>query len=204
MRSISASHIVEAFPMRSALLAGLMAVAAVAAADSPPEEGAPQAVKDAWLDGRLETTYALNEHLSPFEIDARVEDGVVRLSGTVESDIEHDLAIRIARDLEGVRDVSSSLKVDGAKPAARPKGDGAERSFSQRVEDATTTARVRLNLIANGNTRGLAIEVDTDNDVVTLRGAVASRKDRMLAEMIARNTDGIASVRNQLEINEQS
>jgi osmotically-inducible protein OsmY len=39
--------------------------------------------------------------------------------------------------------------------------------------------------------------------VVTLKGAVSSRKEKMLAEMIARNTDGIANVRNQLEINEQ-
>ena len=43
-----------------------------------------------------------------------------------------------------------------------------------------------------------------ENDVVTLSGAVRSRKEKLLAEMIARNTDGIARVDNRLEIDQRS
>ena len=46
--------------------------------------------------------------------------------------------------------------------------------------------------------------IDTENDVVTLSGAVRSRKEKLLAEMIARNTDGIARVDNRLEIDQRS
>jgi osmotically-inducible protein OsmY len=61
---------------------------------------------------------------------------------------------------------------------------------------------VKSSLVANGNTKSLAIDVTTHYDVVTLSGDVGSRKNKMLAEMIARNTEGIASVKNKLEYDE--
>lgn len=187
----------------------LMAVGALgpqhAGAQSPPEQQAPQAVHDAWIDGRLETAYELNQQLRAFTIDTTVNGGVVTLSGKVESEIDRELAADIAAAAPGVSEVKSSLTVDsGLNPMRVRRPDGEGRAFGQWVDDATSTARVKSNLVANGNTKGLSIDVDTENDVVILRGAVPSRKDKMLAEMIARNTDGIANVRNQLEINEQT
>ena len=38
------------------------------------------------------------------------------------------------------------------------------------------------------------------NNVVTLRGTVATRADRTKAEQIAKGTEGVKSVRNQLAI----
>jgi osmotically-inducible protein OsmY len=60
---------------------------------------------DLWLKSKIITTYALNEHPNPFEIDATVEDGVVTLSGIVESNIEKELAEEIARGLSYNREV---------------------------------------------------------------------------------------------------
>lgn len=175
------------------------------AAAGPPEASASQAVKDAWIDGRLETTYALNPYLNPFDIDTRVENGVVSLSGSLETEIDRDLALEIANAIEGVREVKHDLKVDPGAMKPTPVDDPeAKRPFSQWITDATTTARVKSNLLSNGSTKELGIEVDTHYDVVTLSGRVDSRKNKMLAEMIARNTEGISSVKNKLEFDEQS
>lgn len=191
--------------VRALACAVLLVAASAAGAKGLPGSEAPQAVRDAWIDGRLETAYALNPQLGQFEIDTSVEAGVVRLAGELGSEIDRKLAIRIARDTDGVREVRSDLTSSEAAPvAALPTDPDAERTFSQKVHDATASARVQSNLVANGNTKDLSIDVDTRNDVVTLKGAVPSRKDKMLAEMIARNTDGIANVRNQLEIDEQT
>ncbi|MBK80047.1 MAG: histidine kinase [Gammaproteobacteria bacterium] len=179
--------------------------APLAAGNDGPGDGASQPIRDAWIDGRLETTYVLNPHLEALDIETDVADGVVTLRGVVASDIDRDLAVAIARGLSGVREVDDQLTVGERGNAGEPAGpaDG-DRSFSQWVRDATATARVKTNLVANGNTRGLAIDVDTENDVVTLSGAVRSRKEKLLAEMIARNTDGIARVDNRLEIDQRS
>jgi osmotically-inducible protein OsmY len=205
MRAAETSDIVKVFAHGLALGVALLAMGAAAGADdAATERSVSQQVKDAWIHGRLETAYALNRYLNPFDIDTEVSDGVVRLTGTLNSDIDRDLAIKIAEGIDGVREVESALAVNpGARPTTPVQGNGEERTFGQWIDDVTATARVKSNLVANGNTKGLSIDVDTENDVVTLKGTVSSRKEKMLAEMIARNTEGIANVRNQLEINEQ-
>ncbi|HEX7035701.1 MAG TPA: BON domain-containing protein [Pseudomonadales bacterium] len=168
---------------------------AVGAVAGPPRED--PAIRDAWLDGRLETAYALNPELSAFDIHADVTDGVVRLSGSVGSEIARDLAVEIAEGMEGVSRVEHRLTISPPVVAA---GDDARRSLLQRIDDLTASARVKSNLAANGNTKGLTINVATHDAVVTLTGAVTSRKEKMLAELIARNTPGIHGVRNELAI----
>lgn len=168
---------------------------AVGAVAGPPDED--PAIRDASLDGRLETAYALNPELSACDIRVDVAGGVVRLSGSVGSEILRDLAIEIAEGMEGVTRVEHRLTISPPVVAA---GDDARPSLRQRIDDLTASARVRSNLAANGNMKGLPIDVATHDAVVTLTGAVTSRKERMLAELIARNTAGIRSVRNELAI----
>lgn len=48
----------------------------------------------------METAFALNRRLKPFSIDTGVENGIAHLSGKVESDVDRDLAARIALNRE--------------------------------------------------------------------------------------------------------
>lgn len=66
--------------------------------------------------------------------------------------------------------------------------------------DASVTERVRTKLASNSNTRDLHIYVDTKNRVVRLRGKVWTREERDLAELLARNTEAVAQVRNDLVV----
>lgn len=159
-------------------------------------------VKDAWLQGKLETALLFNPHLNPFTINTEVKSGKAYLNGFVESDIDADLAGEIAKSIEGIKDVENDLQVDKAKAsAAREDEDYASRQgFRQAVMDATLSASVNTQLLLNSNTSGTSIDVDTENGVVTLSGEVASDEERQLAEMIAKNTDGTRSVKNKLTI----
>ena len=96
-----------------------------------------QAANDAWLKTKLITTYGLNEHLSPFDIDVQVHDGSVTLSGEVETGIEKDLAGQIARSVEGVSSVQNNIAVVGNSNQERQPS-----AFYQSVTDATLTAKV--------------------------------------------------------------
>lgn len=168
-------------------------------ADSHESQSWQGRARDAWLDGRIETAFALNRYLNPFEIDTQVDDGAVKLSGTVDSQIDKELAGEIAKGVDGVREVDNQLAVDPdrADSARQPSPD---RSFGQRVEDATITARVKVALLSSPSTEGLAIDVDTERAVVTLAGEVRSAQERELAERIAENTEGVERVANTLEV----
>jgi osmotically-inducible protein OsmY len=160
------------------------------------EKGAP---KDAWITGKLEATYALNRHLNAFAIDTETTNGVVHLTGNVESDIDRDLATELAKGIEGVVSVDNDLAI---KPDARQaaRNETTQRPFGVFVDDATTTAMVKSKLLANPNTKGLDIDVDTRGDVVTLNGEVATAEEKQLAGELAKNTGDVKEVRNQLVV----
>jgi osmotically-inducible protein OsmY len=153
--------------------------------------------KDAWILGKIETVYLLNQHLNGFTINTDVTNGAVHLTGKVESAIDSDLAGELAKGVEGVTGVDNDLVVDAKARSAVKENT---RAFADWVEDATTTAQVKSRLIANSNTEGLKIDVDTHSDVVTLSGAVASAEEMQLAGQIARNTSGVKGVQNKLTV----
>lgn len=160
------------------------------------------AIKDAWLDGKLESAYLFNEHLSPFDINTDVNNGVVHLTGAVDSDIDRDLAGEIAESIDGVSEVKNDLVVDQANArVARDDDASRERSgFRESVGNATLTAKIKSQLLANSNTSGMAVDVDSDNGNVTLSGTVDSDEEKELIARIAENTSGADSVDNQLMV----
>jgi osmotically-inducible protein OsmY len=164
-------------------------------------------MRDAWVDGKIEASYTLNGYLNPFAIDTDVKNGIVFLSGSVESQVDKDLAAEIAASIDGVKEVRNELIVksesaDTERTADRNAGDN--RDFGDRVNDATTTARVKFELLANDSTEGLQINVDTVNGTVFLNGEVASDQERELAERIAGNAEGVHDVENRLQVASQS
>lgn len=115
----------------------------------------------------------------------------------MESDVERDLAEQVALGVEGVTEVDNRLQVSGEE--VQRQADS-ERSFSARINDATTTATVKSKLLWNRNTEGLDIKVSTRNGVVTLEGQAQSDAASELAERLARNTEGVRQVDNQLKV----
>lgn len=151
---------------------------------------------DTWIKARLVTTYTLNRNLNPFDIEVNVKDGVVTLAGKVDSSVERDLAVEIARSVTGVTEVVDRLSIESDPddvPAELP-------SFSRLVEDATITARVKSRLLWNRNIQWMNINVDTSNGEVVLSGKVESDAVRDLAGQIAGNTENVKKVVNKLEI----
>ena len=165
---------------------------------------------DMWNKAAITTTITLNRHLNPFDIKTEVKDGVATLSGTVESDVDRDLAEELARGVEGIRDVKNKLKVSSdagekraSKSSKKNSKGAAERDFMRKVEDANLTAKVKSQLLWNSNTAGLAIDVDTHNGVVTLSGTVDSAAEADLAKQIARNTNDVLEVENNLKTSDK-
>ena len=68
--------------------------------------------------------------------------------------------------------------------------------------DASITAAVKAELLAESFTPALHIHVATTNRVVTLSGKVKSRDDKEEAERVARAVGGVRSVQDELDIHQ--
>jgi len=96
---------------------------------------------------------------------------------------------------------SASRKVsEAANTIANKASEVAQnvnRSAGPALNDATITARIKAKLLADKVT---GTNVDTTDGAVTITGAVASDKQKALAEKHSRETDGVRSVKNELVI----
>jgi hyperosmotically inducible protein len=79
-----------------------------------------------------------------------------------------------------------------AKESGRKVGTGAN--------DTWLWIKTRFDLAAADDLRDSTINVDVDNDIVTLSGTVASAAQKTRAEAVAKAVEGVKSVRNQLKV----
>jgi len=159
-----------------------------------------EAFKDGWIESKLETALILNKHLNPFEIDIRVDNNVATLEGEVHSDIDKELAENIALGVEGIDSVTNNIKVVEKSSRSSAAKTTKGRSFAQYVEDASTTAAIKTELLASKNVAGLAINVDTYNNTVTLSGDVETGAQKDLAQAIAAKQKEVKDVINKLHV----
>ena len=88
------------------------------------------------------------------------------------------------------------ISEDAKAEEEKKEGD----SFLAAVEDATITAKVKMKLLANEFVDGVDINVDTNENVVTLDGEVKTEAEKDLAEQLVKNMDSVRSVENLLKV----
>lgn len=69
---------------------------------------------DATITTRVKTALLNDPDVGALRIDVNTSGGVVTLSGAVKSKPDEDRAVAVARKVQGVKDVRSSLKVSGS------------------------------------------------------------------------------------------
>lgn len=147
-----------------------------------------QQVDDATLTSKVKAKLTADPEVNPFNIDVDTEDGIVTLRGRVEDPEAKTQAERLARDTSGVRGVRNQIRVGERVGSDVPASDQA------------IAAAVTAELAADSDTSAMNIDVDVQDGVVTLSGVVKSAAARQEAERIARNADGVRSVRNELQV----
>jgi len=69
---------------------------------------------DAGITTNVKTKFAADETVKAYQVDVDTRNGVVTLSGAVETSTAKEQAIRIARETDGVRDVIDQIRVGEA------------------------------------------------------------------------------------------
>lgn len=73
-----------------------------------------------------------------------------------------------------------------------------QQTVGSYVDDATLTARVKARFAKDETVSAMAINVETLKGVVQLSGFAKSEAERDAAAKLARETSGVASVRNDI------
>lgn len=183
---------------------------------------------DAGITTNVKTKMAADDNVKAYQIDVETRNGVVTLTGDVETAAAKQQAVQIARTTEGVRDVVDQIRVtdtaatggffdrdtdtaepgdrdttgtlrEGARDLGDRAGDAADRTGAA-IGDAAVTSAVKAKFLADGTVRGLNIDVDTRAGVVVLNGMVSSRAEADRAVMLARNTEGVDNVVDNLKV----
>ncbi|MCF2947840.1 BON domain-containing protein [Paraglaciecola aquimarina] len=150
--------------------------------------------KDAWIDGKAESTILFSTHLNSFDINTDVKNGVVTLTGKVETEVDKALAEELMLSLDGVQNVNNALTV-------LSKSDiNNDSEIVQKLKDSKVETVVKTRLLFESEVDGLDINVEATNGVVTLEGKVDSEAQRKLAITIAKNTNDVEEVVNKLEL----
>jgi hyperosmotically inducible protein len=158
--------------------------------DEPARAEAKSSSSDAWITTKVKFGL-LSEPggLSPMKINVDTRDGVVTLFGTVETENDKRAAEKHARTINGVKGVHNELQVvpDVAANRVEARDDQLHDAIEKRL----------------GGREGLKddnINVEVKNGVVRLTGTVDGFGERMTALTVARSTEGVKSVIDDLQI----
>jgi osmotically-inducible protein OsmY len=75
-----------------------------------------------------------------------------------------------------------------------------QSSVGEYIDDATITTQVKARMVENKTVDAAAISVETLNGTVMLSGFAKNASERSAAESIARNVNGVKSVRNEIAV----
>ena len=74
------------------------------------------------------------------------------------------------------------------------------KTVGETIDDTTITTRVKTAMLNDPAVGGLGIDVDTFKGVVTLSGRVRSQAERTQAVNLARRVNGVAEVKDALQV----
>jgi hyperosmotically inducible periplasmic protein len=156
------------------------------------------------LSGTVENTAAKEQAINI----ARGTDGVrdvidqIRVGEAAATGGTYDLENRAERGAAEVkeegRELTAEVKEESREAAAKA-GDVADKTGAA-ITDAAITSAVKAKFLADTTVKGLRIDVDTSNGMVTLNGNVSSKAEADRAMTLARNTDGVKNVHSNLKI----
>ncbi|MFB3902762.1 MAG: BON domain-containing protein [Acidobacteriota bacterium] len=143
-------------------------------------------VSDLELRTRLKDLYEKEQTLKDDEIKTDVRDGIVRLEGEVDSPAEKQTAESRAWRMGDVKRVDNNLRVRGGVEGEQPRDE-----LARRVEFELYSSRA-FDLEP--------IQIRSDQGIVILQGQVRSDAEKLLAEKLAKEVDGVKGVRNNLSV----
>lgn len=191
----------------------IAAILVLGACSTDPKPSAEVRVTNSDVEKALKARIANEPRLASLriDVDADVDKNEITLKGTVPSESQRTQIVEMAKaSRPGARvvdkidvkppEVARSEYTDDMARETRVKAKDRGDRIGNSIEDAWIHTKVVAKLMGDSQTPARKINVDVDNNVVTLRGNVESLVARDEAERIARGTDGVKRVINLLKV----
>lgn len=196
---MSQKHLVTGLAVVS-LLGLTMTAPALTPVVSAASPAIAQQPTDDQLKDRINFRIDTNNDIRKYDIKVKVDKGVVTLSGDVATAAQKAEAARTAK-IDGVMRVDNQITVDPNedKTVAERMKNGLSKT-GDKIDDAWITTKIKWFFVGEDSLKDSHINVDTVNNVVTLKGTVTNAAGKARAEHLAEMTDGVKRVVNQLTI----
>jgi len=164
------------------ICAAIAAAATLAAPAAAQDAGTNVTNRDITL--AIETELLINDRTPAHLVDVRAQNGVVTLTGSVNTMLAKEQAAKVARATRGVESVVNRIDV--------PPSGRSDRAIRENVQAA---------LLNDAATESFEIDdVDVNDGFVTLTGTVDSWRERTLAEDVAKGVRGVRGVTNDIAV----
>jgi hyperosmotically inducible protein len=166
-------------------------------------KGSDHPIDDSVITTKVKARLVKDKQVHARDIEVKTVNGVVELSGTVRSKREASKAASLARNVKGVKSVKNDLQVAAA--AAPEKAPAKDRPATAHgsdhpVSDSVITTKVKALYAKDKDVSFRTVEVKTVNGVVHLSGTAKSKQEADKAVSIARDCEGVKSVKNDIRV----
>ena len=168
-------------------------VAAVEPAPAPQAPAQAEVVDDATLTTRVKTALLGDPATQALAINVDSKDGVVQLSGFVDSQVQTDKAAEIVQAVPGVRSVDNKLDMRTGATQAPAGKVGA-------VDDSTITNQIKEALLGDPYMNNIDVAVVTRNGEVQVSGFVPNQEQADDVLAAAHKVEGVKKVVSTLSI----
>lgn len=160
--------------------------------EKPEQQHARSSSADTWVTTKVKAQLMTEPGISPLEVNVDTRDGVVTLFGRVQTASDKTAAERSAMKVNGVKSVRNELQVvpDVAAKRIEAADDKIQEAVQKRISERKAL-------------EDDDIDVEVKNGVVRLTGTVDGFGERMTALTVARATEGVKSVIDDLQIEQK-
>lgn len=140
---------------------------------------------DTMISSKIKLKFATDKILNPFKIDVDSSQGVVTLTGKVDTDVQYERAVAIAQSINGVNNVhTEGLEV---------------KQSEQPVKDTFITGTIYGKLLKDhvfkdNDYTAWGLTIETKDGKVTIVGEVDNEQQKQDIVSTAQSVSGVASV----------
>jgi hyperosmotically inducible protein len=163
-----------------------IAAALVLAGPAQAEKTAGDVIDDSTVNASVKAKLLDTKGTPAMDINVETYEGIVQLSGFVESADAKKKAGEVTKDVKGVKEVRNSISVHPAT------------SMGTKLDDTVLTTKVKSKLIEEFGAKANEINVESKGGIVQMAGFVDSKDMMKKAGELAAATDGVSKVENVL------
>ena len=147
-------------------------------------------IDDSIITAKVKSKLLADPDIKGFDLKVKTYKGDVQLSGFVDNQTQIDRAMVVARSVEGVKNVDHKMSLKNDKLT----------TMGIKVDDSIVTSKVKSSFLADPDIKSFDIAVVTHNGEVQLSGFVDNQTQIDRAIDIARRTESVHNVINELRV----